>query len=701
MKHFTFEQFAESTTARNNHIDNSVPSEYRSHAQELVDTILDPLIDAWGSGVYMSSGYRCYTLNKKIGGSTTSAHSYAYAADLVPKNGKIEEFKDFTMHWLLDNNIKFDQYINEYSGSSSWVHIGVRNGSGQQRQQYMLYRNKTYTHINPNLYKGGSSTSTSSSYQYTEASYGASGSGSTQTGNTNGVLVGKSVYLKDIDWAAVKSNAVFAKGADGEPLTNSNGEFIMDDSYLFEANESVSDQISSVDELPEEPVNIEELLSTLDIKSQEMARGLMFNADGTYVAKKSKTIRQIIAMLQQWWLLVQRLKNTDFKNIKAECDALSDQEHQDEQDKELPPVNAMVYMKAAFDMYGHAYREGMMCPVCGKKARYLPPGGYCSVECLMKDAKDKALAFLLSPNIKYKWLYEIVDQICAILDQSTLILNAIVMIPDIIRELATLPDDWKEYAYKKITEGFATLQELIEEAMKKKNELLKRALDKMSFGSIAKPIAMAFAAIDAIKQSIEIAKEALDIAVSTIKLILKNLAAVVAGPPGLVIPSGSFAWALTPRSFICPRPVMSSPDAGKIFVVLPNGAGLENAKVPLIKNALENINIEAIESTLQSLFPPLTPVDYYLPHDLFKVRWLFSDKSDLIKQIRQQLEMFLVGGPDYIPKFEDLLPIKVFTIDGQKVPLPNVNYLWFLLGLFDAWAPHSTAMVGSLIHPEV
>jgi len=33
--------------------------------------------------------------------------------------------------------------------------------------------------------------------------------------------------------------------------------------------------------------------------------------------------------------------------------------------------------------------------------------------------------------------------------------------------------------------------------------------------------------------------------------------------------------------------------------------------------------------------------------------------------------------------------------------LPNIGYLWFLIGLADAWGPHSQALVGSVINPEV
>ena len=41
------------------------------------------------------------------------------------------------------------------------------------------------------------------------------------------------------------------------------------------------------------------------------------------------------------------------------------------------------------------------------------------------------------------------------------------------------------------------------------------------------------------------------------------------------------------------------------------------------------------------------------------------------------------------------------TFAGKKIPMPNIGYLWFLLGLMDAWAPHSQALVGSLLNPAI
>ena len=697
MKYFTFAQFSHSDTAIKRGINNSVPPELRPHAEELIGKILDPLREAWGSDLYLTSAYRGLQLNNAIGGSKTSAHSHAYAADLVPKNGKTPEFKEFAMKWLLNNNIQFDQFIDEYNGKSSWVHIGIRNGGGAQRKQYLKFFNGKYTSINPNLYKpigiGGSIQSES------ESSF-STGGGSTQTGETKGILTGRSVYLNDIDIAAIKSNDVFAKDENGEPIMDANGNFLVSDAYLLEgANESESDAIESVDELDSEPFEFD--MSNITISNVEQVKGISFNADGSYAVKQSKTIQQIMAMVQQWWEMVQSLKRIDFKHIDESIKCVK----AENENVEAPSINAMVYMKAAFDMYGHAYREGMACPICGKKARYLPPGGYCSVECLLKAAKDKSLAFLMSPNDKYAWLQEIINQLCAVLDLTNLLINTIVLIPDIIRELAQLPEEYKQYVKNKIAEGFAELQELIQKAMVKKNELLEKILKPINFGIIAKPVAMAMSAIEVVRNSIQVAQEAFNMAFDVVKLIISKLSLPNVAP-GLVLPAESFAWALTPRSFISPMPY-TCPDVGKIFVVLPGGSGapIESLKA-LLPSALQDLNMEAIDATIQGLFPPLTPVDYYLEPELFEIRFLFSDQSDLVFQIRQQLEDLLRAGPDYLPKFENLLPIKTYTFNKgteneQQIPLPNIGYLWFLLGLMDAWAPHSQSMVGSILNPAL
>ena len=49
MKYFNFEQWTVSSIAKQKGIDNSVPSNFYPRIKELVEKILDPLREAWGS----------------------------------------------------------------------------------------------------------------------------------------------------------------------------------------------------------------------------------------------------------------------------------------------------------------------------------------------------------------------------------------------------------------------------------------------------------------------------------------------------------------------------------------------------------------------------------------------------------------------------------------------------------------------------
>lgn len=139
MKYFTIQELCHSDTANSLGIDNSPSPEIVQHLSELILSLLEPLREAWGTPILVSSGYRSLRLNKALKhASTTSAHLIGYAADLVPKNGKIEEFKKFVPRWLKENNVPFDQCILETDGKGSqWVHIALYNQRHQQRKQVL------------------------------------------------------------------------------------------------------------------------------------------------------------------------------------------------------------------------------------------------------------------------------------------------------------------------------------------------------------------------------------------------------------------------------------------------------------------------------------------------------------------------------------------------------------------------------------
>lgn len=86
MKHFTFQEFERSDTATRYAIDNTMPEAARKNVAALVDTVLDPLQEAWGKPIIINSGYRCAALNKAVGGVPTSMHLTGHAADITTGN---------------------------------------------------------------------------------------------------------------------------------------------------------------------------------------------------------------------------------------------------------------------------------------------------------------------------------------------------------------------------------------------------------------------------------------------------------------------------------------------------------------------------------------------------------------------------------------------------------------------------------------
>ena len=131
-KYFGLEEFLDSSVARQKGISNLPSWEVIDHLNELA-LFLDGLREAWGSGIKVTSGYRCEKLNKAVGGVPDSLHMKGYAADIVPSNGRFQEFVRFIEDWSKDKD--FDSIIIERSKKSRWVHVGLYNNSHKQRHR--------------------------------------------------------------------------------------------------------------------------------------------------------------------------------------------------------------------------------------------------------------------------------------------------------------------------------------------------------------------------------------------------------------------------------------------------------------------------------------------------------------------------------------------------------------------------------------
>ena len=118
MKYFSFQEMERSDTAVRYAIDNSIPEKLKNNVARLVDNVLDPLREAWGRPLAVSSGYRCPALNKAVGGSATSHHLRGMAADITTGNNA-DNRRLFQL--IINLKLPFTQLIDERD--FSWVHV--------------------------------------------------------------------------------------------------------------------------------------------------------------------------------------------------------------------------------------------------------------------------------------------------------------------------------------------------------------------------------------------------------------------------------------------------------------------------------------------------------------------------------------------------------------------------------------------------
>lgn len=131
MKYFTINELTKSATASRRGIDNTPSSTIKANLTELVDNILDPLREAWGSPIIVTSGYRCQQLNKAVGGAKSSQHVYGQAADIRTVSDKPSDNKKL-FDLILKLNLPYDQLIDEYG--YNWIHVSY---SPRNRKQIL------------------------------------------------------------------------------------------------------------------------------------------------------------------------------------------------------------------------------------------------------------------------------------------------------------------------------------------------------------------------------------------------------------------------------------------------------------------------------------------------------------------------------------------------------------------------------------
>ena len=131
---FKLSELVNSNTARSKGLSNEPSAEIEFALEDLCKEALEPIRKIIGP-IRINSGYRSDAVNKSVGGSTTSAHSYGHAADINPVKVAWKE----AMDKIIAAGIELDQLIYEHT----WVHVGhVQPKTKKKRGDLLTMNNK-------------------------------------------------------------------------------------------------------------------------------------------------------------------------------------------------------------------------------------------------------------------------------------------------------------------------------------------------------------------------------------------------------------------------------------------------------------------------------------------------------------------------------------------------------------------------------
>ena len=133
-KNLTLAEVTKSITAKRLGINNTPDDWVTENLRQVAINVFQPLRNAFGCPIYVSSGYRSAELNTAIGGSTRSQHVEGRALDLdADVYGGCTNAQIF--NWIKEN-VEFDQLIWEFGDSDNpdWVHVSyVYDGINRKR----------------------------------------------------------------------------------------------------------------------------------------------------------------------------------------------------------------------------------------------------------------------------------------------------------------------------------------------------------------------------------------------------------------------------------------------------------------------------------------------------------------------------------------------------------------------------------------
>jgi len=133
-RNLSLAEATKSITAKRLGIDNTPDEWVTENLKQVAVNVFQPIRDAFGCPIHVSSGYRSPDLNTAIGGSRRSQHVEGRALDL-----DADVFRGCTNSEIFNyvrENLEFDQLIWEFGDEDNpdWVHVSfVYDGINRKR----------------------------------------------------------------------------------------------------------------------------------------------------------------------------------------------------------------------------------------------------------------------------------------------------------------------------------------------------------------------------------------------------------------------------------------------------------------------------------------------------------------------------------------------------------------------------------------
>lgn len=136
--HISWDEATRSETATRFGISNTPTPKHLEAMKLLAEKVFEPLREAMGSPIRVTSFYRSQAVNDALkGASATSQHCKGEAIDIVAAAGKTNK----ELFTYIVNNLDFDQIIWEAGSDSNpeWVHVSYK-AAGNRKQILQMKR---------------------------------------------------------------------------------------------------------------------------------------------------------------------------------------------------------------------------------------------------------------------------------------------------------------------------------------------------------------------------------------------------------------------------------------------------------------------------------------------------------------------------------------------------------------------------------